>query len=189
LVGEARINRQDFQVSWNGHLENGGVVVSDEVSSRWTGSLSPCLAGGQNSPEADAHKSVGACGARCTQYLDLGMRVLARGGPPRRRRLRDWQSADLPLVSRLVLRLAILAQRPYVSTSGPRASASFAKDAIGESRRLARSREGASCGAMLQFHAEADHDAVAPYPATLVTRVGVSVLSALANSASQRRSR
>jgi hypothetical protein len=30
-VGEARINRQDFQVSWNGQLENGGVVVGDEV--------------------------------------------------------------------------------------------------------------------------------------------------------------
>jgi polyisoprenoid-binding protein YceI len=31
FVGEARINRHDFQVSWNGQLENGGVVVSDEV--------------------------------------------------------------------------------------------------------------------------------------------------------------
>ena len=31
FVGEARINRQDFQVSWNGQLENGGVVVGDEV--------------------------------------------------------------------------------------------------------------------------------------------------------------
>ncbi len=31
FVGEARINRQDFQVSWNGQLENGGVVVSDEI--------------------------------------------------------------------------------------------------------------------------------------------------------------
>jgi len=30
-VGEARINRQDFGVSWNGQLENRGVVVSDEV--------------------------------------------------------------------------------------------------------------------------------------------------------------
>ncbi len=31
FVGEARINRHDFQVSWNGQLENSGVVVSDEV--------------------------------------------------------------------------------------------------------------------------------------------------------------
>jgi polyisoprenoid-binding protein YceI len=31
FVGEARINRQDFQVSWNGQLEKGGVVVGDEV--------------------------------------------------------------------------------------------------------------------------------------------------------------
>jgi polyisoprenoid-binding protein YceI len=31
FVGEARINRHDFRVSWNGQLENGGVVVSDEV--------------------------------------------------------------------------------------------------------------------------------------------------------------
>ena len=31
FVGKARINRHDFQVSWNGQLENGGVVVSDEV--------------------------------------------------------------------------------------------------------------------------------------------------------------
>jgi polyisoprenoid-binding protein YceI len=31
FVGETRINRHDFQVSWNGNLENGGVVVSDEV--------------------------------------------------------------------------------------------------------------------------------------------------------------
>jgi polyisoprenoid-binding protein YceI len=31
FVGETRINRHDFQVSWNGDLENGGVVVSDEV--------------------------------------------------------------------------------------------------------------------------------------------------------------
>ncbi len=31
FVGETRINRQDFGVSWNGRLENGGVVVSDEV--------------------------------------------------------------------------------------------------------------------------------------------------------------
>jgi polyisoprenoid-binding protein YceI len=31
FVGEACINRHDFQVSWNGQLENGGVVVSDEV--------------------------------------------------------------------------------------------------------------------------------------------------------------
>jgi polyisoprenoid-binding protein YceI len=29
--GEARINRFDFQVSWNGQLENGGVIVGDEV--------------------------------------------------------------------------------------------------------------------------------------------------------------
>ena len=31
FVGEARINRYDFQVSWNGQLENGGIIVSDEV--------------------------------------------------------------------------------------------------------------------------------------------------------------
>jgi polyisoprenoid-binding protein YceI len=31
FMGEARINRQDFGVSWNGQLENGGVVVGDEV--------------------------------------------------------------------------------------------------------------------------------------------------------------
>jgi polyisoprenoid-binding protein YceI len=31
FVGEARINRHDFRVSWNGQLEGGGVVVSDEV--------------------------------------------------------------------------------------------------------------------------------------------------------------
>jgi polyisoprenoid-binding protein YceI len=31
FVGEARINRHDFQVSWNGQLEGGGVVVSDEI--------------------------------------------------------------------------------------------------------------------------------------------------------------
>jgi polyisoprenoid-binding protein YceI len=31
FVGEARINRHDFQVSWNGTLANGGVVVGDEV--------------------------------------------------------------------------------------------------------------------------------------------------------------
>jgi polyisoprenoid-binding protein YceI len=31
FVGGTRINRHDFQVSWNGQLENGGVVVSDEV--------------------------------------------------------------------------------------------------------------------------------------------------------------
>jgi polyisoprenoid-binding protein YceI len=31
FVGETRINRRDFQVSWNGELENRGVVVSDEV--------------------------------------------------------------------------------------------------------------------------------------------------------------
>ena len=30
-MGQTRINRRDFQVSWNGGLENGGVVVSDEV--------------------------------------------------------------------------------------------------------------------------------------------------------------
>jgi hypothetical protein len=30
-VGEARINRHDFQVSWNSQLENGGLVVGDEV--------------------------------------------------------------------------------------------------------------------------------------------------------------
>ena len=31
FVGETRINRRDFQVNWNGDLENRGVVVSDEV--------------------------------------------------------------------------------------------------------------------------------------------------------------
>ena len=31
FVGEARINRHDFRVSWNGQMENSGVVVSDEV--------------------------------------------------------------------------------------------------------------------------------------------------------------
>jgi len=31
FVGGARINRHDFQVNWNGQLENGGVVVGDEV--------------------------------------------------------------------------------------------------------------------------------------------------------------
>ena len=31
FVGEARINRHDFQVSWNGPLEGDGVVVGDEV--------------------------------------------------------------------------------------------------------------------------------------------------------------
>jgi len=31
FVGEVRINRHDFGVSWNGQLENGGVVVGDEV--------------------------------------------------------------------------------------------------------------------------------------------------------------
>jgi polyisoprenoid-binding protein YceI len=31
FVGEARINRHDFRVSWNGQLANGGVIVSDEV--------------------------------------------------------------------------------------------------------------------------------------------------------------
>src|SRR5205823_4355234 len=31
FVGEARANRHDFQVSWNGQLENGGGVVGDEV--------------------------------------------------------------------------------------------------------------------------------------------------------------
>ena len=31
FVGEARINRQDFGVSWNGQLENAGLVVSDDV--------------------------------------------------------------------------------------------------------------------------------------------------------------
>jgi polyisoprenoid-binding protein YceI len=31
FVGAACINRHDFQVSWNTQLENGGVVVSDEV--------------------------------------------------------------------------------------------------------------------------------------------------------------
>jgi polyisoprenoid-binding protein YceI len=31
FVGETRINRRDFQVNWNGELQNRGVVVSDEV--------------------------------------------------------------------------------------------------------------------------------------------------------------
>jgi polyisoprenoid-binding protein YceI len=31
FVGETRINRQEFQVSWNGQLENGGLIVGDEV--------------------------------------------------------------------------------------------------------------------------------------------------------------
>jgi polyisoprenoid-binding protein YceI len=31
FVGEARINRHDFGVSWNGALENNGTVVGDEV--------------------------------------------------------------------------------------------------------------------------------------------------------------
>jgi len=31
FVGQARINRHEFQVSWNGQLEAGGVVVSDEI--------------------------------------------------------------------------------------------------------------------------------------------------------------
>jgi polyisoprenoid-binding protein YceI len=31
FVGEARINRHDFQVSWNAQLENGGGVVGDDV--------------------------------------------------------------------------------------------------------------------------------------------------------------
>jgi polyisoprenoid-binding protein YceI len=31
FVADTRINRHDFQLSWNGQLENGGVVVSDEV--------------------------------------------------------------------------------------------------------------------------------------------------------------
>jgi polyisoprenoid-binding protein YceI len=31
FAGEARLNRQDFQVSWNGPLEDDGVVVSDEI--------------------------------------------------------------------------------------------------------------------------------------------------------------
>jgi polyisoprenoid-binding protein YceI len=31
FVGQARLNRHDFQVSWNGALENKGLVVSDEV--------------------------------------------------------------------------------------------------------------------------------------------------------------
>jgi polyisoprenoid-binding protein YceI len=32
FAGETRINRHDFKVSWNGELQNGGVIVSDEVS-------------------------------------------------------------------------------------------------------------------------------------------------------------
>jgi len=31
FVGEARINRQDFQVNWNAPLQSGGVVVGDEI--------------------------------------------------------------------------------------------------------------------------------------------------------------
>jgi polyisoprenoid-binding protein YceI len=31
FTGEAHIDRRDFQVNWNGQLENGGVVVSDDV--------------------------------------------------------------------------------------------------------------------------------------------------------------
>jgi polyisoprenoid-binding protein YceI len=31
FVGQTRINRHDFGVSWNGQLDNSGVVVSDEV--------------------------------------------------------------------------------------------------------------------------------------------------------------
>jgi polyisoprenoid-binding protein YceI len=31
FAGQTRINRRDFHVSWNGELENRGVVVSDEV--------------------------------------------------------------------------------------------------------------------------------------------------------------
>jgi polyisoprenoid-binding protein YceI len=31
FVGEVRINRHDFGVSWNGQLENSGVIVGDEV--------------------------------------------------------------------------------------------------------------------------------------------------------------
>lgn len=31
FVGETRINRHDFHVSWNGQLENGGTIVGDEI--------------------------------------------------------------------------------------------------------------------------------------------------------------
>jgi len=31
FAGETRINRHDFKVSWNGQLQTGGVVLSDEV--------------------------------------------------------------------------------------------------------------------------------------------------------------
>ena len=31
FAGETRINRHEFGVSWNGQLENGGVVIGDEV--------------------------------------------------------------------------------------------------------------------------------------------------------------
>jgi polyisoprenoid-binding protein YceI len=31
FIGETRINRHDFQVSWSAPLENGGVVVGDDV--------------------------------------------------------------------------------------------------------------------------------------------------------------
>jgi len=34
FVGEASINRRDFQVSWSSQLENGGAVVGDEVRIR-----------------------------------------------------------------------------------------------------------------------------------------------------------
>jgi polyisoprenoid-binding protein YceI len=31
FMGETHINRHDYKVNWNGQLDNGGVVVSDEV--------------------------------------------------------------------------------------------------------------------------------------------------------------
>jgi polyisoprenoid-binding protein YceI len=31
VLGQTRINRHDFGVSWNDQLDRGGVVVSDEV--------------------------------------------------------------------------------------------------------------------------------------------------------------
>ncbi len=30
--GTTKINRQDFGVKWNGTLDNGGVIVSDQVA-------------------------------------------------------------------------------------------------------------------------------------------------------------
>jgi polyisoprenoid-binding protein YceI len=30
-VGEARINRKDYRINWNGTMEKGGLVVGDDV--------------------------------------------------------------------------------------------------------------------------------------------------------------